>query len=613
LRSNQHEYDDDRMRPSRYSAHVIGPRRAAASGLPRRGILHATPFLLLIALLTTILAPASAQAASPLTWSAPVSVDPGQTPSAIACPSTGLCVAVDRAGQVLHTSDPTAPSPAWSKPAGIDPGHTPASLACAPTGLCVTVDESGEQLTSTDPRGGAGTWQGTSIDGTTGLTGVSCPSAALCVAVDQAGNALTSTNPGASNPTWTTRAIDAGNRLQAISCPTESLCVAVDAAGNALASDNPAAASPSWRTRAIHPASQPLIAISCASGEVCVAIDGAGNALASGNPGASTPTWSSTEIDLTGAPASVSCTTSGLCVVLDDNGDALASDNPTAAVPIWSRSTADPGAPMAGVSCLTGLCVAIDTVGRVVRAFIPPPPSPTPAPAVVVSIVRPHPSIAGVPGVGERLRCVSGVPSEAPATLTYVWVRDATVIVGATTSSYLVKAADAKHHLQCRVTATNAAGSATAGSAFVAIPAGGVLAAVGETTVGKMRASAVAVIGVPLSCSSRAPRGCTVALRVTTTRKRSGKPARRVTLTIATATVHLEQGQRRTISLKLGAIGRRLLAREHRLTVKVSVSGTVIGAVKARLATATLVLRAPSAHAQSVHAPSRRTLSGRAH
>lgn len=607
MRSNQPEYDDC-IRANRCSAHAIGPRRAAASGLPRRGIRQATPFLLL----TAILAPASAQAASPLSWSAPVSVDPGQTPSAIACPSTGLCVAVDRVGQVLHTSDPTAPSPAWSKPAGIDSGHTLTSLACAPTGLCVAVDESGEQLTSTDPRGGAGTWRGTSIDGVTGLTGVSCPSATLCVAVDQAGNALTSTDPGASNPTWTTREIDAGNRLQAISCPTESLCVAVDVAGNALASDNPAAASPSWRTRAIHPASQPLIAISCSSGELCVAIDSAGNALASGNPGASTPTWSSTEIDLTGAPASVSCATSGLCVALDDNGDALASEDPTATVPTWSRSTADPGAPMVSVSCLTGLCVAIDTAGRVVRAFIPPPPSPTVAPAAMVSIVRPHPSIAGVPGVGERLRCVSGLPAETPATLTYVWVRDATVIAGATTSSYLVKAADAKHHLQCRVTATNAAGSATAGSAFVAVPAGGVLAAVGETTVGKMRVSGM-VIGVPLSCSSRAPRGCTVALRVTTTRRRSGKPVRRVTLTIATATVRLKQGQRRTISLKLSAIGRRLLAREHRLTVKVAVSGTVIGALKARLATATLILRAPSAHAQAVHAPSRRTLSGRAH
>ncbi|HYM44732.1 MAG TPA: hypothetical protein VES65_01040 [Solirubrobacteraceae bacterium] len=626
--------------------------------------------------------PATARAASPLAWSAPVSVDPGPTPSAIACPSEGLCVAVDRAGNVLHSSDPAASSPSWSK-AQIDSGHALTSLACASASLCVAVDESGRALSSTNPTGGASAWTPTGIDGT-GLTGVSCPSATMCVAVDQAGSALASADPGAPSPAWTKREVDKGNRLNGVSCPSEALCVAVDAAGNAPVSIDPGAPSPTWTKRAIDPAGEPR-AVSCASDGLCVAIDGAGDTLASADPGAANPTWSSTEIDLTGVPAGISCATSGLCVLLDDHGSALASDNPTAALPTWSGSTADPGTPMAGISCLpAGMCVAIDTAGRIVRALVPAPistttaavevgageatltatvdpsdaalgecrfeygptaaygqsascagpPSPTGGAQLVkaritglapastyhfrivaanaggtsagadrtlttappISIVHPHPSIAGVPGVGERLRCSSGVPSGATATLTYAWVRDSSAIAGAGTSSYLVSRADAMHHLQCRVTATDAAGSATAGSEFVAIPAAGVLAAAGETRVGKVLAHGTS-LSVPVSCSSRAPGGCAIALRVTTRQTRSGKPVRRVTLTLATTSAHLKQSEQRTILLKLGAAARRLLARAHSLTVTVSVSGTVIGALKASLATATLVLRTPTRHA----------------
>jgi hypothetical protein len=58
----------------------------------------------------------------------------------------------------------------------------------------------------------------------------------------------------------------------------------------------------------------------------------------------------------------------------------------------------------------------------------------------------------------------------------------------------------------------------------------------------------------------------------------------------------MKPSEQRTILLKLNATARRLLTREHRLTVKVSVSGTVIGALSASLATTTLMLRDPSGH-----------------
>ena len=98
------------------------------------------------------LQPPAASAAGPLSWSAPVSIDPGQTLTAVFCPS--------------------AP----------------------PEALCVAVDNAGNVLTSTNPAGGASAWQKTNIDGTTPLTAVSCAYEG-CVAVDGLGNLLIGPGP----------------------------------------------------------------------------------------------------------------------------------------------------------------------------------------------------------------------------------------------------------------------------------------------------------------------------------------------------------------------------------------------------------------------------------
>ncbi len=675
---------DRGFRPTKIAAALAAAGTARARNLTFRTV---APALILAA---GALAPAVAQAAAPLSWSKPVSVDPGQTPSAIACPSENLCVAVDRGGQVLRTTSPPAsPNPTWQAPHAIDPGHALTALACAPAvpaSLCVAGDESGGVVVSTDPEAGAGGWRRTSID-SQALTGVACPSAKLCIAVDQAGSALASIDPGASDAEWTATDIDAGHQLRAVSCPSESLCVAVDDAGRVLTSTDPGAASPSWKTRAIDAIGE-LVAVSCASTQLCVAVDGAGNALASPDPEASAPTWSSTPVPFMSVPTSISCASSGLCVSVDEGGSALASDDPASGLPAWSESSADPGMAITSVACVPdGVCMAIDGAGAFVRATVAAPlaitgsaseitpseatlvgtvnpqdavlglgqctfeygptagygltaacssqPSAvggqqtvqarvstlsaastyhfrivaanaggqatgadgtfTTAPAV--SVVRPSPYILGVPANGVRLYCQPG--TSGSATLTYAWIRDATVVASATSSTYVVSGADAQHHLQCRVTATNAAGSATASSGFVAVPAMGVLAATGETNVGKVSASATA-IAIPLTCSAQAPAGCAISVHVTTRQARTsgkGKQARHVTVTVtlAGATAHLKRGERRTLTLPLSAAGRRLLVRAHRLTATVSVTGTVIGELKATLANLVLTLRDPPA------------------
>jgi Alpha galactosidase A/Alpha galactosidase C-terminal beta sandwich domain len=153
------------------------------------------------------------------------------------------------------------------------------------------------------------------------------------------------------------------------------------------------------------------------------------------------------------------------------------------------------------------------------------------------------------------------------------------------------------------VTASTAAGSVSATSAFVSVPAGG-LGTISETAVGVPRAGRYAV-AVPLTCSAQAAGRCTIALRLSVLETLSGNrvvalaaaaagstTTRRVTLTVGARTVRLSPRQRYTASVTLNASGRRLLAHAHRLAVRLTVSGTVVGAIGASLKSATLVFGA---------------------
>jgi hypothetical protein len=86
------------------------------------------------------------------------------------------------------------------------------------------------------------------------------------------------------------------------------------------------------------------------------------------------------------------------------------------------------------------------------------------------------PQIAGTPSVGSTLTATNGTWSgSTPITYTYAWDRCATngascaAIGGATAQTYKAVAADGSHTLRVVVTATNAAGSGQATSAFVSI------------------------------------------------------------------------------------------------------------------------------------------------
>ena len=91
-------------------------------------------------------------------------------------------------------------------------------------------------------------------------------------------------------------------------------------------------------------------------------------------------------------------------------------------------------------------------------SVLPLPPANTVAPAIL-----------GTPTVHQTLSCTQGTWLNSPTTYTYQWRRDGVNIPGATTSTYLLAAADGAHTVNCLVTAANAGGSVTAASNGVSV------------------------------------------------------------------------------------------------------------------------------------------------
>jgi hypothetical protein len=82
------------------------------------------------------------------------------------------------------------------------------------------------------------------------------------------------------------------------------------------------------------------------------------------------------------------------------------------------------------------------------------------------------PQVSGQSTVGSTLTCSPGTWSGSPApTFSYQWVRDEAIIAGATRATHTVENEDIGHSLSCEVTASNSAGSESAMSNSVAVPA----------------------------------------------------------------------------------------------------------------------------------------------
>jgi hypothetical protein len=386
-----------------------------------------TTFGLVVIMLAGSLAAACGSAwavASPVSWASPVSID-DQPPfayptevSGVACPSTGLCVAVDKVGDVLSTTDPTGATTAWSSvrvaehftavacpstelcvavgrdviATSTDPtGGAGAwsfvrmprellAVSCASASLCVATDEYGGIWTSTDPAGGAGAWSETPV-ARDELSGISCPSTKLCVAVDREGGFVTSTDPTGGADAWTTTPM-AGNRLiRSVSCATEDLCVAADNYGEVVTSTDPTGGAGGWSATPVIGAQKNnalIERVSCTSWGLCVAMAG-NEVLTSTDPTGGSGAWSSASLEtvsVEGGHVSIdgaSCPAASLCVLVDGGSEIITSAEPAGGAGAWTITPVGVGqGSLSGVSCASiELCVWVDEAGNVVTSTDP--------------------------------------------------------------------------------------------------------------------------------------------------------------------------------------------------------------------------------------------------
>lgn len=422
---------------------------------------------------------AASAAASPLSWSTPVPVDTADfaDPSDLSCPTSSLCVAVDYAGNVLTSTNPTGGASAWTV-AAVDPVNRDLmALSCPTTTFCAAIDFAGNVLTSTNPTGGAAAWHPAPIDGSESLIAISCASASMCAAVDLAGKLLTSTDPTGEASTWQGVTVDTGGRPRAITCPSVALCVLVDDKGNVLTSTNPTGGAAAWSlpeeiAARTDERPEPLYDVSCPTTSFCAAVDGyeytssevfsTGDVITTTNPTGGAGVWSAPTHIARGL-LGLSCPSAGFCLTSDFSGSIYASNNPTGDASAWTASDIDSLTTLTGISCPSVvLCVAVDSQGNVLVGT--PSSSVEEGPPHSFPVFTSQPTISGEATEGQTLTESHASWTEHPTSFTYQWGRCTItevceLIPGATLQTYTLTAADVGDTVYVEEMASNAIGT----------------------------------------------------------------------------------------------------------------------------------------------------------
>jgi hypothetical protein len=133
----------------------------------------------------------------------------------------------------------------------------------------------------------------------------------------------------------------------------------------------------------------------------------------------------------------------------------------TQSVALGAQYLAADGSTMTSVSVPPTAAVILRTAGS-------PPRAPAPAPQPAAPVSRVAPSISGQTKVGGMLTASPGSWSASPISFSYAWSRcdahgaSCSSIAGASAKTYELTSGDGGHTLRVVVTATNAAGTATA-------------------------------------------------------------------------------------------------------------------------------------------------------
>jgi hypothetical protein len=195
------------------------------------------------------------------------------------------------------------------------------------------------------------------------------------------------------------------------------------------------------------------------------------------------------------------------------------------------------------------------------------------------------PAVSGASTVGSPLSCSTGSwTGEPELTLStgwpltspfgYQWLRNGVAVTGATSDTYVLQAADVGQGFVCEVTATNAAGKASAKSAsFTVVPPVPVI----KIATSKLSVSKNAT-KVSIACASAKCAGTVKTIETIVTKHKKGHKTvtKKEKLVLATGSYSLTAGQTGTVTLHLTSVGKSKLAKasSHRLSVKLVASLT---------------------------------------
>jgi hypothetical protein len=218
-----------------------------------------------------------------------------------------------------------------------------------------------------------------------------------------------------------------------------------------------------------------------------------------------------------------------------------------------------------------------------------------------------QPSLSGTPAVGSTLTCTAGAADNYPTSTAIAWLRDGTAIAGQGGTTYNVTAEDQGALLTCKVTMSNGAGSASAGSNGIAIPAhqeetkpdqnnGGSSSTGGSSTTtttttttatpapaptpksgtatAATKASAGRSIAVKLTCSAKCD--CKINLKLKGEQKTKNAKGKTVVkwVEIGSGSVTVGAGKTATVAVPLNSTGEKLLKQAGKKGLKVKLSGS---------------------------------------
>jgi hypothetical protein len=214
----------------------------------------------------------------------------------VSCPSTRLCVASAMGGNIAASDNPGAGGSTWSV-SQIDPSETyecfhyggagancAASLvavACGSVTYCVAVDDAGNVLSSSNPTEGPSGWSGNtsgSLPEDESYNGVACPSSGSCFLTDSYSGDIATLRGSAGFPAVAAHLF--AGQAAGLACQSASFCVAYDNSGSLFDSNAPTSSAAAWASAATPAGTEAITAASCPpSSSSCFAIDENGQLL----------------------------------------------------------------------------------------------------------------------------------------------------------------------------------------------------------------------------------------------------------------------------------------------------------------------------------------------